>query len=71
MLLSYCDKLPGRPRVRIKARITTEHSGSSYGRPVIVLPDGGILDKMSWICLGYRVERATVRERKLLEKTGV
>jgi len=61
----------GSKRVKVRARITTAHSASSYGQPVIVLPDGGALDLMSWVGCGYRVERATLREQHLLEKMGL
>jgi len=48
MILSYQNILnQGAKRTRIKATITTYHSASSYGQPVIVLPDGGALDLMS------------------------
>ena len=48
-------------RRKITVRLTTGHSASSYGQPVIVLPDGGALDLMSWVGCGYRVERTTAR----------
>ena len=38
MTLSYKDIFePKAKRTRIKAKITTAHSASSYGQPVIVL----------------------------------
>lgn len=40
MILSY-HNLGEENRHRMKAKITTEHSASSYGQPVIVLEDGG------------------------------
>lgn len=55
-------------RATVKARITTEHSASSYGQPVIVLPDGGALDLMSWVVCGYRVETATTKEHVAINK---
>jgi hypothetical protein len=67
MTLSYQD-LMATKRTRIKATITTEHSASSYGQPVIVLPDGGALDHQSAILLNYRIESATKAERELLAK---
>ena len=36
-------------RKTVKASITTGHSMSSYGQPVIVLEDGGAIDLMSWV----------------------
>lgn len=56
----------GSQRRMVKARVTTEHSASSYGQPVIVLPDGSALDLMSWVGCGYRVEKATAKERAAL-----
>ena len=54
MILSYQDIFQeGAKRIRIKATITTEHSASSYGQPVIVLDDGGALDLMSWVAMDY------------------
>ena len=50
-------------RSRIEAAITTDHSTSSYGQPVIVLCDGGALDHMSWGFFDYRLEAATAEER--------
>ena len=48
MNLSYQDIFEqDAKRTRIKASITTEHPGSSYGQPVIVinLSEGGNHDK--------------------------
>ena len=67
MKLSYQDLMTGK-RKTIKAIITTDHPASSYGMPVIVLPDGGALDYGSAIMLDYRVERATQKELWLLEQ---
>jgi hypothetical protein len=69
MTLSYSIDPFGAATKRrtVKATITTEHSASSYGQPVIVLPDGGALDLMSWVGCGYRVERATAKERAALD----
>ena len=55
-------------RTRVKARITTDHPASSYGLPVIVLPDGDALDYSSAALLDYQVERATQKELRLLEQ---
>lgn len=70
MILSYQGLADSR-RQKIKARITTEHSASSYGVPVIVLPDGGAMDLQSWVLLDYRVERASKAERAGLVKMGL
>lgn len=61
MILSYGD-LFSSERHRIEATITTDHSASSYGIPVIVLPDGESLDPSSWVLLGYQVIDATPEE---------
>lgn len=55
-------------RRKVKIRITTEHSASSYGQPVLVLPDGGALDMISWLGCDYRIEHATKTERAQLAK---
>ena len=72
MVLSYQDIFrQNAKRQRVKARITTNHSAGSYGQPVIVLEDGGALDLMSWVAMGCRVEKATVKEKAELQKTGL
>lgn len=58
----------GNKRAKVKVRITTDHSMSSYGQPVIVLPDGEALDLVSWVGCGYRVETATAKERVAIAK---
>ena len=63
MILSY-HNLGHLKRHRIKASVTTEHSASSYGQPVIVLEDGGALDLFSWVSLGYEVVKASKKERE-------
>jgi hypothetical protein len=70
MILSY-HNLGEEKRHRIKASITTEHSASSYGQPVIVLEDGGVLDLMSWVGCGYQVVKAFKKEREGLVKMGL
>ena len=73
MKLSY--RKGDEDRQIISAEITTEHSASSYGQPVILLEDGGALDLMSWVALDYQVEEATDDEwdslNKLFEKIGL
>ena len=72
MILSYSNKIFGeKGRHRIKAEITTDHSASSYGQPVIVLEDGGALDLMSWVSLDYRVVKATKKEMAELARMGL
>ena len=70
MILSYRN-LGEEKRHRIKAKITTEHSASSYGQPVIVLEDGEALDLFSWVSLGYQVKNASKKEREALVKMGL
>ncbi len=70
MILSY-QGLFNKKRTRVKATITTQHSASSYGRPVIVLEDGGALDLMSWVGCNYQVEMATKKERVALQRIGL
>jgi hypothetical protein len=68
MILSYRDILGDDKRHRIRAIITTDHAASSYGQPVIVLPDGQALDWVSMILMDYRVEKASKKESILLER---
>lgn len=70
MILSY-HNLGEEKRHRIKAKVTTENSASSYGQPVIVLEDGGALDLMSWVGLGYQVVKATKKEMLELARMGL
>jgi len=58
-------------RKTVKATIITEHSASSYGQPVIVLQDGDAIDLMSWVGCGYRVERASEKEKAALARMGL
>lgn len=67
MILSYLP-LMEKERVKIEAEITTEHSASSYGIPVIVLKDGGALDYNSAILLNYKIEEISEEEKPLFEK---
>ena len=67
MELSYTDILTGKNK-RTKARITTDHPASSYGQPVVVLPDGGALDGQSWVLLGYQVVKISKTEAPKMHK---
>ena len=67
MTLSYRGLMSDK-RTRVKAKITTDHPASSYGLPVIILPDGDALDYSSAALLDYQVERATQKELRLLEQ---
>jgi hypothetical protein len=68
MILQYVDIFSGGETKKIKARITTEHSASSYGQPVVVLDDGEGLNAESWVLLGYQVVSATKAEAELMER---
>jgi hypothetical protein len=68
MRLSYVDLLGDRERHLIEARVTTDHAASSYGIPVVVLPDGESLSIASWMMLNYQVEEATSEELEALER---
>lgn len=68
MILSYVDILGDSKRHRINATITTDHTQSSYGQPVIVMPDGGLLDLTSWALMGYQVVKANQQEIEMLRK---
>ena len=70
IILSYVN-LGEEKRHKVKAKITTNHSASSYGQPVIVLQDGGALDLMSWVECGYQVVKATKKEQEQLSEMGL
>jgi hypothetical protein len=68
MLLEYTDNFKA---IKVKAVISTTHSSSSYGQPVIISEKGGIpIDVISWKILKYRVVKATQKELKILQKIG-
>lgn len=72
MILSYCNQLSGDgKRKKVKAKIATAHSTSSYGQPVIVLEDNEVLDLISWVFCKYQVVSATKKERELLARIGL
>lgn len=70
MILTYLvDPLSGsRERVQVKARITRNHSTSSYGQPVVVLEDGNAISYSDWIFSDYRVKSASNREWLALDR---
>lgn len=68
MILQYTDIFSGGKTKKIKGELTTEHCASSYGLPVILLPDGGVLSAESWVMLGYRVVSLTQKEAPLMER---
>jgi len=68
MILQYTDVFgEGKPR-RIEAEITTDHPASSYGMPVVVLPDGHTLDAQSWVLLNYQVISLSKNEEPMMIK---
>lgn len=67
MILQYTDVFSGGKTRKIKAEITTEHCASSYGLPVVLLPDGAALSAESWVMLGYRVLSITREEVPAME----
>ena len=69
MILSYRDS-DGKI-CKVKANISTDDSTYSYGQPVIILADSGMLDLMSWIGLGCQVIKAPVKERSELQEIGL
>ena len=72
MILSYLDIFePSAKRTRVKATVTTDHSASSYGQPVIVFEDGEALNLISWVGMGYQVVETTEQERAGLRKMGL
>lgn len=68
MILSYTDIFEDGKPCRIKADITTDHPASSYGMPVVVLPDGQALSADSWVLLNYHVVKASKAEATLMER---
>lgn len=68
MILSYTDIFEDGKPCRIKADITTDHPASSYGMPVVVLPDGQALNADSWVLLNYHVVKASKAEATLMER---
>lgn len=68
MLLTYTDIFGDGKEHTIKAEVTTAHSASHYGIPVVVLDNGDAVGLQSWLMLGYRIQKASVEEMKLMEK---
>lgn len=68
MILTYIDLLGDGQRHQIDAEITTDHSASSYGQPVVVLAGGALLDAASWTLLNYQIEQADEQEYDLLRR---
>jgi hypothetical protein len=68
MILQYTDIFSGGEVEEIEGELTSEHSASSYGLPVIVLPDGGVVSAESWVLLGYRIVSLTQKEAPMMER---
>jgi hypothetical protein len=68
MILSYTDIFENGKARRIEADITTDHPASSYGMPVVILPDGQALNADSWVLLNYHVVKASPSEATMMEQ---
>lgn len=68
MILQYTDIFEGGKKQKIKAEITTEHSASSYGMAVLVLPGGEVVSAESWMMLGYEIVSITQRETPIMDQ---
>jgi len=68
MILQYTDIFNDGKSVKIKGEITTEHCASSYGLPVVLLPDGGVLSAESWVMLGYKIVSLEKDEEAMMER---
>lgn len=68
MILQYTDIFSGGKMKKIKGELTTEHCASSYGLPVVLLPDGGVLSAESWVMLGYKVVSLSQKEAPMMER---
>ena len=64
MIVSYVDLLGGRQRHQIEVEVTADHPASSYGIPVVVLPDGESLSIESWIPSTIKLRRP--RQKSLM-----
>lgn len=53
-----------------RAKLTTGHSASSYGQPVLVRDDGEALGPGDAILADYRIVTATPKERQALATAG-
>ncbi|HAR34249.1 MAG TPA: hypothetical protein DCR95_09240 [Desulfobacter sp.] len=68
MILQYTDIFEGGKERKIKGELTTDHCASSYGLPVVLLPDGGVLSAESWVMLGYKIVSLTKKEEPMMER---
>ena len=68
MIVSYVDIFGNGERETMNASITTDHATSSYGRPVIVHPDGASIGFTDWLLLNYTVVECTKEEQALMNR---
>jgi len=68
MKLSYIDIFGDGERHPITVTITTDHHMSSYSTPVIILPDGALLNAESWYLMAYQIQKATPNEAELMRR---
>lgn len=61
--------LPNEEPTDCQIEITTNHSASSHGRPVLVTEDGDVIDPISWAY--HRIVSATPEEIEQLKKLGL
>ncbi|MGR8980435.1 MAG: hypothetical protein ACU84H_10150 [Gammaproteobacteria bacterium] len=61
--------LPNGEPTDCEIEITTKHSASSYGRPVLVNENGDVIDPMSWAF--HRIVSATSEEIERLKALGL
>jgi len=61
--------LPNEEPTDCDIEITTEHSASSHGRPVLVTENNDVIDPMSWAF--HRIVSATPEEIAQLRALGL
>lgn len=61
--------LPNGEPTDCEIEITTDHSASSHGRPVLVNEDGDVIDPISWDY--HRIVYATAEEIAQLKELGL
>ena len=67
MKVTYDTRDEDSPRAGTVVRFTTWLSASSCSPPVLVLPDGVVVDQASWPLLNYTVEECTEEETEQLK----
>ena len=67
MILTFRDQETKFYR-KVAASITTNHTESGYGQPVIVLSTGEVVDTLFWHLREYQVVEATIQEHHLLSE---